>query len=71
MLGSLPEKAPPPWGLRRSLSSPHPEALQVAEEGVAGWGAGLPDEETLDLIDTASARPVQWVADEGWVKKDA
>ncbi len=50
--------------LLRSLSSPHPEALTVAEAGIAEWGSLLPDDE--GLVDPDAGRPVSWVDGKGW-----
>jgi len=52
-------------GLLRSLQSPHSEATELAEAGLAEWGAGLPMEEE-DLVDLSAGTLVRWVEGEGW-----
>jgi len=57
-------------GLLRSLSHPHPEASELADTGLADWGARLPvDEERL--LDEHAGKPVRWVEGEGWVEESA
>jgi hypothetical protein len=58
-------------GLLRSLASPpHPEAAELAETGLAEWGASLPaDNESL--VDESAGRPVRWVEGQGWVEESA
>ncbi len=53
-------------GLLQSLRSPHPEALAVAELGVADWGASLPADESL--VDASAGTSVRWVEGQGWVE---
>jgi len=53
--------------LRRSLEHPHPEAVELAAEGLAAWGAGLPPTED-DLLDPAGGQAVTWVEGKGWVE---
>lgn len=57
-------------GLLRSLASPHPEAAELAETGLADWGASLPvgDE---GLVDETAGRPVRWIEGQGWVEESA
>lgn len=52
--------------LRKSLSHPHPESLEMAEVGLATWAAGLPDDAS-DLIAPGAGEEVRWTADRGWV----
>jgi len=54
--------------LRRSLRSPHPESVQLAEEGFAAWVDTLPKEDTADLVNVKAGTPVRWVRGRGWVK---
>ena len=54
--------------LRRSLDNPHPESAELAEEGLAEWQRGLPDEDTEGLVDCRVGKPVRWVSGEGWVE---
>jgi hypothetical protein len=57
-------------GLLRSLASPHPEAAELAETGLADWGASLPaDDESL--VDESAGRPVRWIEGQGWVEESA
>jgi len=53
-------------GLLRSLKSPHPEAADLSETGLADWGASLPDNDRL--VDEAAGTPVRWVEGQGWVE---
>jgi len=50
--------------LRLSLRHPHAESAQVAELGMADWGAALPDDS--GLLDPRGGRAVRWHAEEGW-----
>jgi hypothetical protein len=56
-------------GLLRSLQSPHPEAAELADTGLADWTATLPDDE--GLVDPAGGRAVRWVEGQGWVEESA
>jgi hypothetical protein len=55
-------------GLLRSLASPHSEAAELAETGIAEWGAGLPEGDE-GLVDEAAGKPVRWVEGQGWVEE--
>ena len=55
-------------GLLRSLKSPHPEAAELAEAGLAEWGASLPAEDER-LVDPSAGKPVRWVKGRGWIEK--
>ena len=57
-------------GLLRSLSSPHPEALELADIGLADWGASLPAE-TEGLVNVSAGTAVRWVEGQGWVEEPA
>jgi asparagine synthetase B (glutamine-hydrolysing) len=57
--------------LRRSLENPHPEAAELAEQGLTDWARELPDEDTEALIDSAAGKAVRWVPGEGWVEDRA
>jgi hypothetical protein len=57
-------------GLLRSLESPHPEAAELSETGLADWGASLPAEGE-DLVDLTAGTPVRWVEGQGWVEESA
>jgi Arc/MetJ-type ribon-helix-helix transcriptional regulator len=54
--------------LRRSLSNPHPESTELAEQGLEEWTRGLPEEDTAALVDSNMGKPVRWVPGEGWVE---
>jgi hypothetical protein len=55
-------------GLLRSLTSPHPEATELAETGLAEWGASLPAE-VEGLVDMNAGQAVRWVEGRGWVEE--
>lgn len=57
--------------LRRSLQTPHPESIQLAEQGLQEWSRGLPEEDTEALLDSRAGRAVRWVPGEGWVEDGA
>ena len=57
-------------GLLRSLEQPHPEAAELAAEGLAEWGAGLPSVGD-DLLDESAGKAVRWVEGRGWVEEPA
>lgn len=57
-------------GLLRSLETPHPEATELAKEGLADWGAGLPSGDE-GLVDASAGRGVRWVEGRGWVEDPA
>jgi hypothetical protein len=52
--------------LARSLRSPHPEAAELADAGLADWGAGLPAGDD-DLVDMKAGEAVRWIEGQGWV----
>lgn len=54
-------------GLLVSLGSPHPEATELAETGLADWGASLPADDE-GLVDETTGQPVRWVEGQGWVE---
>ena len=57
-------------GLLRSLASPHPEAAELAETGLADWRSSLPADDE-GLVDEAAGKPVRWVEGQGWVEESA
>ncbi|MBX3131410.1 MAG: hypothetical protein KF718_32125 [Polyangiaceae bacterium] len=57
-------------GLLRSLASPHPEAAELAETGLADWGASLPADDE-GLVDESAGKPVRWAPGQGWVEESA
>lgn len=54
--------------LHRSLSNPHPESAQIAEQGIEDWARGLPEENAAELVDSSAGRAVRWIPGEGWVE---
>ena len=57
-------------GLLRSLENPHPEAAELAETGLAEWGASLPGDDE-GLVDVSAGKPVRWVEGQGWIEESA
>jgi hypothetical protein len=57
-------------GLLRSLKNPHPEAAELAETGLADWGASLPAGDD-GLVDVNGGTAVRWVEGQGWVEESA
>lgn len=57
-------------GLLRSLRNPHPEAAELAETGLADWGASLPSGDE-GLVDANAGKAVRWVEGQGWVDESA
>lgn len=57
-------------GLLSSLEAPHPEASELADAGLAEWGASLPPEDEA-LVDPRAGRPVRWIEGQGWVEETA
>jgi Arc/MetJ-type ribon-helix-helix transcriptional regulator len=54
--------------LHRSLRNPHPESVDLAEQGLEEWARSLPEEDTEALVDSNAGKPVRWVPGEGWVE---
>jgi hypothetical protein len=54
--------------LRQSLANPHPESLELADEGLEEWSRGLPVEDTEGLVDSSLGKSVRWVSGEGWIE---
>src|ERR1700683_4475959 len=57
--------------LRQSLQNPHPESADLAEQGLAEWTHGLPEEDAEALVDNSAGTPVRWVPGVGWVEGHA
>ncbi len=55
--------------LMLSVQSPHPETMQLSDEGLADWTSELPDDE--GLLDPTGGIAVRWVAGQGWIKESA
>lgn len=51
-----------------SLGSPHPKASDLADAGLAEWGASLPTEEE-SLVDASAGKAVRWIEGRGWVEE--
>jgi hypothetical protein len=56
--------------LLRSLENPHPESIDLAEEGFDDWASGLTGGEAEGLLDPNSGTPVQWVPGDGWKESE-
>jgi hypothetical protein len=56
--------------LLRSLQSPHTEAAELAEMGLAEWGASLPADDE-GLVDMSAGRRVHWIEGQGWVEESS
>lgn len=54
--------------LLRSLETPHPEAAELADAGLAEWAETLPDEGER-LVNTDAGVAVRWVEGRGWLEK--
>ena len=54
--------------LRRSLQNPNPESMELADQGLAEWAQGLPEEDADALVDHTAGKPVRWIPGEGWVE---
>jgi len=57
-------------GLLQSLRSPHPEAADLADAGLAEWAASLPTDDD-GLVDEDGGKAVRWVEGQGWVEESA
>ena len=57
--------------LERSLANPHPDSVELAEQGFEDWTTLLPDEDAGGLVDMTAGREVRWVPGEGWEEKGA
>jgi hypothetical protein len=51
--------------LRLSLTNPHPDSSEVAEDGPSEWLSGLPAEQD-DLILPGALKPLRWTSGAGW-----
>lgn len=54
--------------LLQSLSSPHPEIIELADIGLADWTSDLPNDDE-GLVDPRGGTAVRWIEDRGWVKE--
>ena len=55
--------------LRRSLQNPHPETVELADQGLEEWICSLPEEDSEALVDGSAGKPVRWVPGEGWLEE--
>lgn len=55
--------------LWRSLRSPHPKRVELAEQGLNEWSHRSPEEDAEALVDTTAGKAVRWVPGEGWVEE--
>lgn len=55
--------------LHRSLRNPHPESIELAEQGFDDWARSLPEEDAESLVDMSAVKPVRWIPGEGWVEE--
>jgi len=53
--------------LARSLASPHPERVELAEVGIADWAARLSSDQVADLLKIDHGAEIRWIAGEGWL----
>ena len=53
--------------LQRSLRSPHPESVKLAEAGFDEWAGSLPAEDVAGLVSLKAGIPIRWVPGRGWV----
>jgi hypothetical protein len=56
--------------LLKSLKSPHPEAAELVEAGLAAWGQSLSADD-VGIVDVSAGKPVRWVGGQGWVEESA
>lgn len=54
--------------LQRSLRSPHPESVEVAELGLSDWSARVTEEDVAGLLDPEAGVEVRWQPGEGWTE---
>ena len=55
--------------LLQSITSPHPEATEHADTGLADWTSDLPDDE--GLIDPTGGTAIRWIEGKGWIREPA
>lgn len=55
-------------GLLESLQNPHAEAAELADTGLAEWGARLPVDDE-GLVDETAGTPVRWIEGRGWLEE--
>ena len=57
--------------LRRSMRNPHPESVELAQQGLDEWVRGLPEEDAEALVDSNAGKSVRWIPGEGWMETPA
>lgn len=56
--------------LSMSLRAPHPESMELADQGLADWAHQVPEDQVSDLLDPNMGRDVRWDPDVGWREVD-
>ena len=54
--------------LHRSMRNPHPEGVELAQQGFDEWVRGLPEEDAGALVDPSAGKAIRWIPGEGWVE---
>jgi hypothetical protein len=54
--------------LRRSLDHPHTDSAELAEQGLAEWWRGLPEEDAGELVGGVGNQ-IHWVPGKGWIER--
>lgn len=54
--------------LGESLAYPHPDSMELSEQGFSEWADQLPQDDPGDLLSLESGTPVKWVEGTGWVE---
>ena len=57
--------------LHRSMRNPHPESVELAQQGLDEWVRGLPEEDAEALVDSNAGKSVRWIPGEGWMETPA
>jgi hypothetical protein len=52
--------------LRRSLARPHAETQELADAGLDDWGMSSKPDDSSELLDANTGKPVRWVPGKGW-----
>lgn len=55
--------------LHKSLRHPNTDSTMSADQGLAEWMRGLPDEDTEALVDSSAGTPIRWKPGKGWVER--
>ena len=54
--------------LHRSMRNPHPEGIELAQQGFDEWVRGLPEEDAGALVDPSAGKAIRWIPGEGCVE---